>query len=129
MLALLALLASACATLSQNKQLNLLDPTLSAYTGAIRWGNMEAAAGFARPRGATARKADPVALTGLKITGYKVRINRINPEADEAHVSISFAYYHDNQASIRQVHQNALWYFSKTDNTWYLDDNLPDFSR
>jgi len=120
---------SGCAAISQSKQLNLLDPSLSAYTGAIRWGNLETAASFARPRNGRLRNVDPAALAGLKITGYHVRINRINDSADEALVSISFTYYHDNQASIRQVNQNATWYYSSSDKAWYLDGNLPNFKR
>jgi len=129
LLAGLTVLVSGCAAIGHSKQLSLLDPSLSAYTGAIRWGNIDSAAGFARPRGQAARKVDPHALSGLKITGYKVRINKVNDNADEASVSISFTYYHENQASIRQVNQTATWYYSDADKSWLLDGNLPDFKR
>ncbi len=117
-----------CTALSQEKQLIALDPTLSAYTGAIRWGNIETAAGFARPRDGRDPIVNPEAMDGLKITGYKVRINRINANADEASASLSFTYYHDDRATIRQVDQTDIWYYSSTDKTWYLDGTLPDFS-
>ncbi len=116
-----------CTTFNQKKQETQLDPALSAYTGAIRWGNIETAAGFARPRETEATKANPNALAGLKITGYKVRVNKINETADEADVSISFTYYHEDKVSLREVIQNATWYYKKPENVWLMDDNLPEF--
>ena len=120
---------SGCAAIGRKKNMNKLDPTLSAYTGAIRWGNVETAASFARPRDGRDPDTNMEAMHGLKITGYKIRINRINEAADEASVSFSFTYYHEDRASIRQVEQKTTWYFSASDNTWYLDGTLPDFSQ
>ncbi len=117
-----------CTALSQEKQMIELNPTLSAYTGAIRWGNIETAAGFARPRDGRDPVVNPEAMVGLKITGYKVRVNNVNATADEASVSLSFTYYHDDRATIREVEQTDIWYYSATDKTWYLDGTLPDFS-
>jgi len=118
-----------CAALGKTNQMSLLDPTLSAYTGAIRWGSIETAAGFARPRNGRKNEVNQNAFVGLKVTGYKVRINRIDENAVEANVSISFTFYHDDQGSIREVEQNSTWYYSSTDKTWYLDGFVPDFSR
>ena len=129
LLVFLTATVAGCAAIGRKKQLNKLDPTLSAYTGAIRWGSIETAASFARPRDGLDPGTNFEAMVGLKITGYKIRINRINDAADEASVSFSFTYYHEDQASIRQVDQTTTWYFSVTDETWYLDGPLPDFSQ
>jgi len=124
----LALVLTGCTAFSKTKHVASLDPSLSAYTGAIRWGNIDTASAFSRPRNGNSKTVNPKGFAGLKITGYRVRINRIDEQGSEANVSIGFTFYHEDQASIREVNQTTVWYYSDKDNAWYLDGPLPDFS-
>lgn len=128
-LAAAAALGSGCSGLKKKDQASRLDQSLSAYTDAIRWGNFGTAAGFAVPRSGSAPPVDPGDLEGLKVTGYSVRINRVNDGADEADVTIAFTYYHESRGTLRQVDQVATWYFHPDRGAWLLDGGLPAFQR
>lgn len=129
MIALMALPLAGCENFKTKDQSNRLDQALSAYTGAIRWGNYDTAMVFAVPRSGTGPGVNPDALVGLKVTGFTTRINRVNPTADEANVTVGFTYYHQDRTSIRQVEQTATWYFDPVRQGWLMDSPMPEFSR
>ena len=120
---------SACAGMQKKDQVARLDQSVSAYAGAIRWGNFDTAAAFAVPRDGVSRVPDPATLVGLKVTGFSIRINRVNDPGDEANVSTSFTYYHEDRGTIRKVEQSATWYFDALKKGWVMDGPLPDFRR
>jgi hypothetical protein len=126
---LAAALLAGCAGFKHKDQASRLDLALTAYAGAIRWGNFETAAAFTVPRDGSAPQHDTAALAGLKVTGYSVRINRVNETADEADVSIGFTYYQENQGTIHSIEQRAPWYYDDARGSWLLDGALPRFVR
>jgi hypothetical protein len=124
-----AALLAGCAGFKQKDQASRLDLALTAYAGSIRWGNFDTAAAFAVPRDGSTPQHDIAAMAGLKVTGYSVRINRVNETADEADVSFGFTYYQENQGTIRTIEQRAPWYFDDARGSWLLDGSLPRFVR
>jgi len=122
-----AALLAGCSRIKKKDQAARLKDTLTAYTGAIRWGHYETARAFAKPRDGAAVTLDPAALAGLKVTGYSVRINRVNEEGDEANVSLSFTYYQETRGTVRTAVQDATWYYEEAGERWLLDGGLPDF--
>lgn len=120
---------AACSGLQQKDQAARLDNALTAYAGAIRWGNFDTAAAFAVPRDGSVPRHDTAALASLKVTGYSVRINRVNDTADEADVSFAFTYYQEDRGTIRTAEQRALWYYDAGREGWLLDGTLPSFQR
>ncbi len=129
LLAAVALSLAGCAGMKRQDQASRLNDSLRAYTEAVRWGNFDAAKLFAKPREGSAQPMDPATLTGLKVTGFTVRINRVNEQSDEAEVAIGFTYYHEDRGSIRNVEQNATWYFDEKRAGWLMDGSLPVFRR
>lgn len=124
-----AALLAGCSGIRQKDQAGRLDPALTAYAGAIRWGNFDTAAAFTVPRDGSPPRHDTAALASLKVTGFSVRINRVNETADEADVSFGFTYYQEDQGTIRTTEQRATWYFDPVRGSWLLDGSLPQFSR
>ena len=129
MAAFASLALGGCARMKKQDQRVRLDQALTAYVGAIRWGNFETAAAFAVPRDGRRTRVSVDAITGLKVTGFSTRINRVGEDADEADVTTGFTYYHEDRGTIRQIEQDATWYFDEARGTWLMDGNLPDFSR
>jgi len=123
----LAAALAGCAGMKKKDLAARLDQALSAYAGAIRWGNYETAAAFAVPRAAAPRVVDPSALSGLKVPGYSERFNRVNEAGDEAEVSLSFTYYQETRGTLRTVEQDATWYYDDEREVWLMDAGLPAF--
>jgi hypothetical protein len=118
-----------CGSFRQKDQASRLDPTLTAYAGAIRWGNFDTAAAFTVPRDGSAPQHDTAALASVKVTGFSVRINRVNDAADEADVSFSFTYYQEDRGTIQTTEQRSTWYYEPARQAWLLDGSLPRFVR
>ena len=118
-----------CERMQSKDRKSRLGDTLSTYAGAIRWGNFKTASAFAVPRSGPTLPLNSARLAGLKVTGYTIRINRINEQGDEAAVSISFTYYQEARGTVNTVNQDATWYFEEAANSWLMDDNLPTFDR
>jgi hypothetical protein len=127
--AVAALPLAACEGMKKKDRVSRLDQSVNAYVGAIRWGHFQTAAAFAVPRAGTARPLDPDTLTGLKVTGFSVRIGSVDEAGIEAQVSIGFTYYHEDRGTIREVEQSATWYFDPGRSGWLMDGPLPQFRR
>ena len=127
--AALALPLAGCEGMKRQEHGVRLNDSLRAYTEAVRWGNLDAAALFAVPRTGPAPPPDPSTLVGLKVTGFSVRINRIDESAEEADIAISFTYYHEDRGSIRNLEQRADWYWDDARGGWLMDGPLPVFRR
>ena len=118
----------ACDSMRQKDQAARLDTSLNGYAGAIRWGNLDTAYGFVRPRDTTPQP--PPRLEGLKVTGYEIRVSSVNETRDEAQVSFSFTYYFQDQGRVQTTVQNATWYFDPEVKAWLMDaPGLPAFQR
>jgi len=116
-----------CERMQGKDRKSRLGDTLSAYVGAIRWGNFETASAFAVPRSGLAKPVNLARLASVRVTGYTVRINRVNETSDEAAVSLSFTYYQEARGTVNTVNQDATWYYEEAGRRWLLDDNLPRF--
>lgn len=117
-----------CEGMAKKDQASRLDQSLRAYVGSIRWGNFETAAAFAVPRG-SANAVSPATLDGIKVTGYAVRIDSLNEDANEANVHLSFSYYNEAQGTVDAIDQDATWYLDTKRKGWLMDDSLPRFKR
>jgi hypothetical protein len=124
-----AALVAGCEGMQRKDHVARLDQSLAAYAGAVRWGNFETAGAFAVPRSGSVPPVNHAALSTLKVTGYSVRINRINEAGDEADVSLSFTYYHEDRGTVGRADQDVTWYWSDARAGWLMDGALPDFGR
>ena len=124
-----ATLATGCETMRRQDQVVRLDPALTAYAGAVRWGNFDTALAFSRPRSGTPAPVSYGVLSRVKCTGYTIRINRINDAGDEASVSFSFTYYLQDRGTVDRADQDVTWYYSEQSKAWLMDGGLPNFGR
>ena len=76
-----------------------------------------------------ANVVNPATLDGTKVTGYVVRINSVNADANEASVHLSFTYYDETRATVGTINQDAMWYLDETRKSWLMDGSLPRFKR
>ena len=121
-----ATMLSACSGMKKKNQTSILDQSLRAYAGAVRWGNYDTAAAFAVPREGMP-SVHPSTLGDVKVTGYSLRINSINDEANEASVIMNFSYYSESRGTVGTVIQDATWYYNSEKTGWLMDDSLPRF--
>ena len=119
---------SSCAAVQQQEQASRLDPSLKAYAGSIRWGNLDSAAGFLQPRAGTVQPPPP--LDALKVTGYEINIGGMSPTSDEATVTMTFSYYFLDQGRVSSTTRTSVWYYVPEGRSWVMDaTSLPDFKR
>ena len=117
---------SACERFKRKDQASRLTPSLQGYAASIRWGNLNSAYGFLRPRDGTPQPLE--SLEGLKVTGYTIRVNNVNESSDEAGVTMTFSYYFQDEGRLASTEQTALWYYDIDSNAWVIDGTaLPKF--
>lgn len=118
----------ACEAVQQREQGSRLDGSLKAYAGSVRWGNLDTAYGFLRPRAGVLQP--PPALDSLKVTGYEINIGGMNATKDEATVTMTFAYYFLDQGRVSSTTRTSVWYYVPEGRSWVMDaTSLPDFRR
>lgn len=129
--ALLVALAVGLAGCAQtNEKTTKLDQTVRAYVQSIRWGDFATAAAMIRTReGKLPPTVDPRKLEDeIRVTHYEYGVGARDPTSELAIMSAKFRYYHVDTGKVREVVQQAVWWFDLEDRVWYLDDGLPDFS-
>ncbi len=127
LIATAAALIGGCERLKRQDQTSRLDQSLTGYASAIRWGSFETAQAFAQPRAGAPLPLGGQVPSGIKVTGYTIRINSVNENGDEANVSFTFTYSGENSASVRTVEQTDTWYYDVNGKAWLLDGSLPRF--
>lgn len=119
---------SACERIQRSEKASRLEPSLKAFVGAIRWGSLDSAFAFVRPRGGA--PIPPPPLGDLKVTGYDVQILSVSEDKTEAEVTCTFTYYFENDVRVATTSQTAVWYYVDQGRSWLMDAMaLPDFRR
>jgi len=118
-----------CAAVPGTEQ-HLLEDTLLAYAGVIRWGNFEEAASFVDPE---TLKAHP--LTQLDIDRYhQVRVTTYNDQQahivaeHEVHQSVEIGIVNVNTQAARSFIDNQVWRYDAKEKRWWLVSGLPNIS-
>ncbi len=128
-LPLIAGVLTGCADLQQKDQTKKLDQGVRAYIRAVRWGDLGAAASFIRPREGTVMPPDLSKLKGLHVTHYDYAIDSEAEGNPEALMTVKFAYYFEDTLSVKDVYQQATWWWDPEVENWFMDGELPKFER
>ena len=128
-LPLIAGVLTGCASLQQKDQTKKLDQAVRAYIRAVRWGDMGAAASFIRPREGIATPPDLSKLKGLNVTHYDYAVDSKAQGDPEALMTVKFTYYFDDTLSVKDVYQQAIWWWDPEVENWFMDGELPEFER
>lgn len=127
--ALLAGIFTGCADLQHKEQTKKLDEAVRAYIHAVRWGDLGAAASFIRAREGLADPPDLSKLKGLHVTNYDYAIDSAKQGHPEALMTVKFDYYFEDTLSVKDVYQQATWWWDPEVENWFLDGELPEFKR
>ncbi len=128
-LPLIAGVLAGCADLQQKDQTKKLDEGVRAYIHAIRWGDMGAAASFIRPREGTVEPPDLSKLKDLHVTNFDYAIDSKTEGDPEALMTVKFDYYFEDTLIVKDVYQQAVWWWDPEIENWFMDGELPEFER
>lgn len=128
LLVVTALSLSGCLTekVRDQKKADALQSTLSAYSGALRWGYFDQAYSFHKfDKGEY--PIPPDRLKELRITSIEV-IHPPTLVADDTAVQlVEINYYYADAQKLKSVKDRQVWAYDPTEKRWYLKSRIPDF--
>jgi hypothetical protein len=129
-LALACLLVLAgCAT--QNRA-DTLDTTLSAYAGAVRWGDFQSATVFLDPK--TRAEHTPSALDlarykQVQVSGYDAGSGPVPDGENQVRQIVHINLINVASQSERSIVDRQTWRYDETTKHWWLTSGLPDITQ
>lgn len=128
--ALLGLVLTGCASMESKERTESLDRSLITYGKALRWGEYEEAALYRLPRdGRPVRSVNRDDFKDIRVTSYQVFEQRFNRAQTEAGVTMSISYYHEDTGTARTITDQQTWWYEPNQKRWFLDGDLPEFTR
>lgn len=127
-LALLAVLAlAACASTRPDQR--ALDKALYDYSGAIRWGELDAAMLFLDPDASEPISAlERERFNQVQVAGYYVRGREVLAK-DRIRQVVELRLVNRHTQVERSVVDHQTWRWDAEDKRWWLTSGLPDLSR
>ena len=128
--ALLGLVLTGCASMESKEHIENLDRSLITYGKALRWGDYEEAALYRLPR--DGRPVMPVNrddFKNIRVASYQIFEQRFNRAQTEARVTMSISYYHEDTGTARTITDRQTWWYEPNQKRWFLDGDLPEFTR
>lgn len=123
---LIALGISSCGQIKDDAKRIALENTLNGYRQAIRWGYLQAAAGFVSPEQRT--DLDTEALQNVRVTGYQVlQPGTIAPD-DTAVQLVQIDYVLEDQQRLKKLTERQRWRYDPQTGAWWLESGLPAFA-
>ncbi len=68
-------------------------------------------------------------LDEIRVTKYEITSMVMNEKRDEASVIAEIAYYHERVNNVHDIRDKQIWWKEQSSGVWYLDGQLPPFSR
>jgi type IV pilus biogenesis protein CpaD/CtpE len=131
MLALVAALLAACATDKMRSRETVLQDTLKAYAGTIRWGDVAQAQAFIDPKVLTEHPPTALELARFKqvrITAYDEQpVVPVNE--NEVRQTVEIGLVNVNSQAARSVIDHQVWHYDEAQKRWWLTTGLPDITR
>jgi hypothetical protein len=128
--ALLGLVLTGCASMESKERIESLDRSLITYGKALRWGEYEEAALYRLPRdGRPVKSVNRDDFKDIRVTSYQVFEQRFNRTQTEARVTMSISYYHEDTGTARTITDQQTWWYEPNQKRWFLDGDLPEFTR
>jgi hypothetical protein len=126
----LVLALTGCASVESKERIENLDRSLITYGKALRWGEYEEAALYRLPRdGRPVRSVNRDDFKDIRVTSYQVFEQRFNRAQTEAGVTMSISYYHEDTGTARTITDQQTWWYEPNQKRWFLDGDLPEFTR
>ena len=131
MLVLTAALLAGCATDKMRSRETVLQDTLKAYAGTIRWGDVAQAQAFIDPKVLTEHPPTALELARFKqvrITAYDEQ-PVVPVSENEVRQTVEIGLVNINTQSARSVIDNQIWRYDEKEKRWWLTTGLPDITR
>lgn len=100
-----------------------------AYGKLIRWKAYEDASEYIKTRDGSSVELNFEILNEIRVTKYEVVSMVMNEQRDEASVIAEIAYYHERVNSVHDIRDKQVWWKEENSGIWYLDGQLPPFTR
>lgn len=128
---MLPALLAACASQGLRSRADLLDETLRAYAGAIRWGDIGAADVFLEP--SVRETLGPSALERARYQQVQVSTyeeqGRVPSGDNEVRQSVRIELVNVNTQRSRSVVDHQVWRWDDKTRRWWLVSGLPDITQ
>ena len=124
-------LLAGCAAMREQKRLNSLEDSLRAYGTALRWGEWDAANAYRVPRKGS-EKLKPMPkdeLKDIRVTDYEIVQRVVSKDEKLATIRAKVSFYDTDTGTVHSVLDEQTWWYDDAARHWFLDGNLPDFSK
>ncbi len=116
-----------CASIGEQKRVDLLKMLTDRYENALRWGQYETAFAMIGTDQKETGMAGPDDLKHFKVTSYRLINKSISASRDEARQRVEIRYYETNNMIEKTLIDNQIWTYDKDVGSWLLSSGLPDF--
>lgn len=123
----LCLLLSACVSLTQRQQMDLLDSTSRSYGKAVRWGYFDSAVQFIKIKDGKSISVKPGAYKDIKVIGYEQASSIAADDLSYAEIIVEIKYYRESSAVVKTLVDKQRWEYDTSSEKWYLNGKLPAF--
>lgn len=131
LLCLLSISFLGCAKVIDFERGNKFETRVRSFSQAIRWSKFERAHAYIRMRKNHSQNHDFDQLNNIKVTKYQTTNRTPEENYDQQTSDIILVYevdYFDKGSyKVQHLRYEQLWWYDETDNTWFLDSDLPKF--
>jgi hypothetical protein len=124
LLCLALLVLSACQSLSEKRQENLLQDTLRHYEATLRWGDLSQAQGFGS---AGPEPAAQALIPDLRITRYQVVQGPSLVDPYQAVQIVAIEYVFESTQQVREIVDQQVWRYDPQAESWSRISPFPQF--
>ena len=121
-----------CLGVTEFRRGNIYDSRVFAFLQDIRWGEYEKAQSFINMREGKPRKLNLEYLKNIRVTKLD-KIKEMHTQKDEEEVIsemksvYEIEYYVVSVNVVKTLRYEQLWWYDAELDTWFLDNDLPDF--
>ena len=128
---------TACSSIMDFGRSDKFKPRVTAFSDAMRWSQFENAQGYVLKRNNQPPSHNLDQLSKIKITKYQFIREEPQENIDPRTTGIfsihdmfsiyDIDYYLDGDYRLKHLRYEQLWWYDSTEETWFLDSDLPQF--
>lgn len=116
-----------CASTQKNKTLRTFDERSRLYGRLLRWREYEGAVGMIRHQDESEVKVNFEDYKDVRVTDYEIKKVIMDEDLKSAVVQAEIAYYIETTNTVTKLRDTQNWWYVEDAETWFLDDDLPNF--
>jgi hypothetical protein len=103
------------------------------YRSAVRWAEYDKAQTFIKIRNEEPQEPDLDYLEQIEVTDYEIvkrtSVAKTESTPEEVQVVVEIDFLREASPSVNKMKRQETWWFDEEAEKWYLDGNLPDFTK